>query len=68
GILIAAIHNAGLVTVTTTPLNAGGQIRELLGRPLSEKVMLVLPVGYPSEDATVPDVKRKELEDIMILI
>lgn len=68
GILIAAIHNAGLVTVTTTPLNAGGQIRELLGRPSSEKVMLVLPVGYPSEDATVPDVKRKELEDIMILI
>lgn len=68
GILIAAIHNAGLVTVTTTPLNAGGQIRELLGRPSSEKVMLVLPVGYPSEDAMVPDVKRKKLEDIMILI
>ena len=68
GILIAAIHNAGLVTVTTTPLNAGGQIRELLGRPSSEKVMLLFPVGYPSQDATVPDVKRKELEDIMILI
>ena len=68
GILVAAIHNAGLVTVTTTPLNAGGQLREVLGRPQNEKVMLLLPVGYPAEGAEVPDVKRKELEDIMVLI
>lgn len=68
GILITAIHNAGLYTVTTTPLNAGGQLRELLGRPSSEKVTLVLPVGYPSDDATVPDVQRKELDDIMIVV
>jgi iodotyrosine deiodinase len=68
GILVAAIHNAGLVTVTTTPLNAGGQLRELLNRPQNEKVMLLLPVGYPADDATVPDIKRKELNDIMVLI
>ena len=67
GILVAAIHMAGLVTVTTTPLNAGVALRELLGRPNNEKVMLLLPVGYPAHDATVPDVKRKPLEDILVM-
>lgn len=67
GVLVTAIHNAGLVTVSTTPLNAGVALRELLGRPENEKVMLLLPVGYPADDATVPDVKRKPLEDIMVL-
>lgn len=43
--LVTAIHNAGLVTVTTTPMNAGLQIRKLLGRPANEKVLLLLPVG-----------------------
>lgn len=68
GILIAAIQNAGLVSVTTTPMNAGGAIRELLGRPEHEKVMLVLPVGYPADNATVPAVARKPLDDIMVVI
>jgi hypothetical protein len=45
GFLVAAIHNAGLVTVTTTPMNCGGKLRELLGRPSYERVELVLPVG-----------------------
>ena len=67
GFLLTAIHMAGLVTVTTTPLNAGVALRELLGRPANEKVMLLLPVGYPSEDATVPGVGRKRLEQIMVL-
>lgn len=67
GILVSAIHIAGLVTVTTTPLNAGVALRELLGRPCNEKVMLLLPVGYPSHHATVPDIKRKSLEDILVL-
>ena len=66
GILITAIHMAGLVTVTTTPLNAGVALRELLGRPNNEKVMLLLPVGYPATDATVPDIGRKPLEDILV--
>lgn len=68
GFLLTAIHMAGLVTVTTTPLNAGAALRELLGRPENEKVMLLLPVGYPKEDATVPDVGRKSLQDIMVLV
>ena len=67
GLLIAAVHKAGLVTVTTTPLNAGGALRELLGRPENEKVMLLLPVGLPAKDAVVPDVQRKPLEEIMVL-
>lgn len=67
GFLLTAIHMAGLVTVTTTPLNAGVALRELLGRPENEKVMLLLPVGYPQEDATVPDVGRKSLEQIMVV-
>ncbi len=68
GFLVAAIHNAGLSTVVTTPLNAGGQLRELLGRPVNEKVMLLLPVGYPAKDAKVPDVGRKPMEDIMVIV
>lgn len=67
GFLLTAIQMAGLVSVTTTILNAGVALRELLGRPDNEKVMLLLPVGYPSADATVPGVGRKPLEEIMVL-
>uniref|UniRef100_A0A915DHU3 Nitroreductase domain-containing protein n=1 Tax=Ditylenchus dipsaci TaxID=166011 RepID=A0A915DHU3_9BILA len=65
GFLLEAIQNAGLVTVTTTPLNAGGQIRELLQRPVNEKVVLLLPVGHPAEDAHVPNIRRKPIEEII---
>ncbi|XP_069625248.1 iodotyrosine deiodinase 1 [Ranitomeya imitator] len=68
GILLAAIQNAGLVTVTTTPLNCGPRLRLLLDRPVNEKLLMLLPVGYPSKDATVPDLKRKPLEDIMVVV
>ncbi|KAI6233697.1 Nitroreductase domain-containing protein [Aphelenchoides fujianensis] len=67
GILLAAIQNAGLATVTTTPLNAGGRIREVLKRPDNEKALLLLPLGYPAEETFVPDIKRKALEDIIRL-
>ncbi|XP_018323366.1 iodotyrosine deiodinase 1 isoform X1 [Agrilus planipennis] len=66
GILLAAIHNAGLVSLVSTPLNCGPAIRELLGRPTYEKLSLLLPVGYPAENCTVPDLKRKALEEILI--
>ncbi|KRT84293.1 hypothetical protein AMK59_101, partial [Oryctes borbonicus] len=46
GILLAAIHHAGLVSLTSTPLNCGPAIRKLLDRPLSEKLTILLPVGY----------------------
>ncbi|XP_073528781.1 iodotyrosine deiodinase 1 [Phyllobates terribilis] len=68
GILLAAIQNAGLVTVTTTPLNCGPRLRLLLDRPVNEKLLMLLPLGYPSKDATVPDLKRKPLEDIMVVV
>ena len=47
-------------------MSTGVALRELLGRPDNEKVMLLLPVGYPAHDATVPDLKRKTLDQIMI--
>nr|XP_008005747.2 iodotyrosine deiodinase 1 isoform X2 [Chlorocebus sabaeus] len=68
GILLAALQNAGLVTVTTTPLNCGPRLRVLLGRPAHEKLLMLLPVGYPSKVATVPDLKRKPLDQIMVTV
>ncbi|GAB1864695.1 Iodotyrosine dehalogenase 1 [Camponotus japonicus] len=65
GILITAIQYAGLVTLTSTPLNCGPAIRSLLERPANEKLVLLLPVGYPAEDATVPDLQRKPLSEIL---
>ena len=66
GILLSAIHNAGLATVTSTPLNCGPALRSLLDRPANEKLLMLLPVGYPADDATVPDIARKSLDEIMV--
>ena len=65
GFLIQAIHRAGLVTLTHTPspLNF---LHKILGRPENERPYLLLPVGYPAEDAKVPDIKRKGLDEIMV--
>ncbi|RAH15569.1 MAG: hypothetical protein CMB20_001460 [Methanobacteriota archaeon] len=63
GMFIHAIHNMGLVTLTHTP-SPMGFLRDILGRPEHEHAMLVLPVGYPSESAKVPDISRKSLEEI----
>ncbi|RLU20555.1 hypothetical protein DMN91_007166, partial [Ooceraea biroi] len=68
GILITAIQYAGLVTLTSTPLNCGPAIRSLLERPANEKLVLLLPVGYPAKDATVPDLQRKPLSEILVEI
>ncbi|XP_034554788.1 iodotyrosine deiodinase 1 [Notolabrus celidotus] len=68
GILLAALQNVGLVTVTSTPLNCGPQLRVLLKRPANEKLLMLLPVGYPASDATVPELSRKPLDDIMVHI
>ena len=64
GMLIAAIHNAGLVTLTHTPspLNF---LERLLERPANERAVLLLPVGYPAEGAEVPELTRKPLDEIM---
>ncbi|CAG7734283.1 unnamed protein product [Allacma fusca] len=66
GLLMAAIQRAGLVTLTSTPLNCGPGIRTLLNRPNNEKLTLLLPVGYPAKDATVPNLTRKPLKEIMV--
>jgi nitroreductase len=65
GLFIAAVHKMGLVTLTHTP-NPMGFLGELLGRPAYEKAMLVMPVGYPATGASVPDIRRKALEEIAI--
>ena len=63
GFLIAAIHAAGLVTLTHTP-SPMGFLSEILGRPSNEKPFLLLPVGYPADGAEVPDISKKGLDDI----
>ena len=63
GLFIAAVHNMGLVTLTHTP-SPMGFLREILQRPDHEHAMLLMPVGYPADDAQVPDLDRKSLEDI----
>lgn len=65
GFLIAAIHNAGLVTLTHTP-SPMNFIAKALNRPDIEKPYLLLPVGYPAENCMVPDLKRKNLDEIAI--
>ena len=63
GILITAIHQAGLVSLTHTP-SPMGFLSSILGRPVNERPFLILVVGYPSEDTKVPDIKRKTLQEI----
>lgn len=65
GMFISAVHQMGLVTLTHTP-NPMGFLRELLGRPVNERAMLVMPVGYPASDARVPDLTRKSLDEIVV--
>jgi iodotyrosine deiodinase len=63
GFLIAALHNAGLATLTHTP-SPMKFLNEILGRPVTEKPLLVLVAGYPENNASVPAITRKPLEDI----
>ena len=67
GILITAIHHAGLVSLTHTP-SPMGFLNKILGRPSHERPFLILVVGYPAERATVPDVTRKSLEEIATFV
>jgi len=67
GILLSALNNAGLVTLTHTP-SPMNFLQKVLNRPLTEKPYLLIPVGYPAEDAVVPDIKRKKIDDILEVI
>ena len=62
GILITALHQAGLATLTHTP-SPMKFLNQILGRPTSERPFLLLVVGYPADDAEVPDISRKPLKD-----
>jgi len=63
GMLISAIHHAGLVTLTHTP-SPMNFLSKILKRPENERPYLLLPVGYPEEEVYVPDLKRKPLKDV----
>jgi nitroreductase len=67
GMLISAIHHAGLVTLTHTP-SPMGFLSKVLGRPEHERPFLLLPVGYPAEGCVVPDIGRKGLSEVSVWI
>ena len=63
GILITGLHRAGLATLTHTP-SPMGFLNEILGRPANERPFLILVAGYPAEDARVPRITKKPLDEI----
>jgi nitroreductase len=67
GMLITALHHAGLVTLTYTP-SSMRFLNKILSRPSNEKPFMILVVGYPSETALVPAIQKKALKDISLFI
>jgi iodotyrosine deiodinase len=65
GLLIATLHQAGLVTLTHTP-SPMRFLNEVCERPQEERPFLVMPVGFPADDARVPDLTRKSLAEVMV--
>ena len=63
GFLLAALHQAGLATLTHTP-SPMGFLREILGRPEHERPFLLVVTGVPAKDATVPNIDKKGLEEV----
>lgn len=67
GLLLAALHNAGLATLTHTP-SPMKFLQEILKRPKTEIPFVLIPVGYPAANAKIPDIKRKTLAEIMEIV
>ncbi|NJN84590.1 MAG: nitroreductase family protein [Caldilineaceae bacterium] len=67
GFLIAALHHAGLATLTHTP-SPMNFLNEILNRPAPERPYLLLVVGYPADDATVPLIQKKPLDEIATFV
>src|SRR3954469_22245027 len=63
GMLVTAVHSCGLVALTHTP-SPMGFLNKILGRPSHEKAFVLLVVGHPADDAQVPDIRRKALDEI----
>ncbi len=66
GMLLAAIHHAGLVALTHTP-SPMNFLQNILQRPENERPFLLIPVGYPADDAQVPNLQRKEKADVITI-
>jgi nitroreductase len=64
GFLLAALHLSGLATLTHTP-SPMGFLTSILGRPKNERPFVLIPVGFPSADATVPAITKKSLGEVM---
>ena len=64
GLLIAALHRAGLATLTHTP-NPMAFLNEIVGRPRNEMPYLLLVVGHPAEDCRVPAIERFPLDEVV---
>ena len=65
GFLLTAIHYAGLVALTHTP-SPMNFLTQLLNRPANERAFLLIPVGYPAENATVPAIERKPVNEVVV--
>jgi nitroreductase len=67
GMLLCSLHLAGLATLTHTP-SPMGFLNEILQRPAHERPYVVVPVGYPKADATVPTITKKRLDEVLVRI
>ena len=67
GILITALHNAGLAALTHTP-NPMGFLNEILNRPENEKPFMLLVTGYPEENTEVPEITRKSFDEAVTIV
>ncbi|NDJ36850.1 MAG: nitroreductase family protein [Chloroflexi bacterium] len=67
GMLLAALHISGLVTLTHTP-SPMAFLRTICDRPENERPVVLIPVGYPARDAQVPDISRKPLDEVLVHI
>ena len=65
GFLLAALHHAGVATLTHTP-SPMGFLAKLLGRPENERAYVLIPVGFPAPDCRVPDIARKPLDEVRV--
>jgi len=67
GLLVAAVHAAGLAALTHTP-SPMAFLGDLLGRPKNETAYVVVPIGHPADDCVVPAIQRKSLDDVAIFL
>ena len=66
GFLLTALHFAGLATLTHTP-SPMGFLEKILKRPKNERAYIMIPVGYPAEDAMVPNLKKKPYSETIMI-